>query len=225
MKRLIILFVCLSFVIKSFAGGPQYFEHVKSLYAQERYNEAIQGFTICINLYSDELKGEDLNGWIKKCHESIRRQQEEKDRRVREQILYAERKAEHERHQRQIEELNLIFISTNARTLNGNYPSMQNAIKGNLKSFEFAKTVDDAKWGVYVTANAREYNNPNGLYISYVDAIVQVINMVNGIIVFEQEYSQKGGHAKDYSEAVKVAYNKIIKQISYDIIESVNNET
>ena len=115
----------------------------------------------------------------------------------------------------------MVFISTNARTLTANYPNMQSAIKGNLTSFEFAEKEDDAKWGIYVTANAREYNNPNNLYIAYVDGIARVVDLINGVIMFEQEYSQKGGHAKDYSEAVKVAYNKIVKKISLDVIEVI----
>ncbi|MBP5721288.1 MAG: hypothetical protein J6W82_09550 [Bacteroidales bacterium] len=217
MKKFFSIVICLMLAIPSFADGLQYLAHCKSLYNSGRYEEAKQGFTLC-KVY-DDIDDVEMDGWIAKCESAITARKNKAAAAARKAA--AERQAAFEESQRQREMRNLVFISTNARTLTANYSNMQSAIKGNLKSFEFAKKEDDAKWGIYVTANAREYNNPNGLYIAYVDGIAQVIDLVNGVIVFEQEYSQKGGHANNYSEAVKVAYNKVINEISQDLLEAI----
>lgn len=217
MKKLLSIVIGLMLTLPSFADGLQYLGHCKNLYKSGRYEEAKQGFTLC-KVY-DDIDDAEMDVWIAKCESAITAKKNRAAAAARK--AEAERQAAYEESQRQREERNLVFISTNARTLTANYPNMQSAIKGNLTSFEFAEKEDDAKWGIYVTANAREYNNPNNLYIAYVDGIAQVVDLINGVIVFEQEYSQKGGHAKDYSEAVKVAYNKIVKQISLDVIEAI----
>ncbi|MBR5677798.1 MAG: hypothetical protein IKX20_06645 [Paludibacteraceae bacterium] len=215
-KRLTTFAVCLILATPLFADGLHYFNHCKSLYSNGRYEEAKQGFTLC-KVY-DDVNSADMDAWIAKCDQAIEAKKNKAFAVAKK--LAAERQAAYEERQREREERNLVFISTNARTLSANYSSMQSAIKGNLQQYHFAKSEEDAKWGVYVTANAREYStpdtNPAGVFIVYVDAVCQIIDLLTGEIVFEQEYFQKRGFA-NLAMAVELAYKDLVKAVSNDI--------
>ena len=209
MKKLFSVLICVLLALPLFADGIQYFNHCKSLYNSGRFEEAKNGFTIC-KVY-DDIDKASLDVWISKC----------------ERKLELKRQAARQLAQKRIEEREAnkyVYFSTDARTTNNNYPAFQSAIKGNLKHCNFVKSEEDAKWGIYVTANAREYNNPEGLFVAYVDCIVQVVNLISGVVIYEQYYSQKGGHAKSYEDAIRVAYNKLIRIIPVEIEETLNGE-
>ena len=206
MKKILLLLSCLILALPLYADGLQYLNHCKSLYNSGRYEEAKHGFTIC-KVY-DDIDNAALDAWISKCEKKIelKRQAAKQD---------AQKKLEER------EANKYVVISTDARALTSNYSCFQSAIKGNLKQLRFVKLEDDAKWGIYITANARKYNNPDGLFVAYVDCIVQVVDLVSGVVLFEQYYSQKGGHAKSYEDAAKNAYGKLIPIVSNDIKEVI----
>ena len=220
-RRLTTCAVCLVLATPLFADGLHYFNHCKSLYSNGRYEEAKQGFTLC-KVY-DDVNSADMDAWIAKCDQAIEAKKS-KAAAVAKQLA-AERKSVFEEKQRLRAERDLIYIATNARTLTSDYSSMHSAIKGRLKPFHFSKNEEESKWGVYVTANTREYSSPAtnsaGAYIVYVDAVCQIVNLLSGDIIFEQEYSQKSGFANQ-SKAIEMAYRDIVKTISSDIIEAIN---
>ena len=71
MRRIILTLFAVFFAITALANGPEYFLHVRGLYEQRRYEEAIQGFGICKWLYSDELSTNNIDDWIAKCNKGI----------------------------------------------------------------------------------------------------------------------------------------------------------
>lgn len=229
MKHLFLLLISWLIALNAFAGGIQYFEHVKSLYAQERYTEALQGFKICLNLYSDELDVEDLNNWISKCNERITQKQKETQERIKNQTFAAERKAVYNRKQREREEKKLILVSTNAMALDADYPAMQSAIKGFLSDagFKFTDNQELACWSVYVTAKAYEcaYSEDEQVYYSSVNACVKIENNISGEIVYENEISDVIGYnIHSYAKAVPSAYKKLNKELGEIIVKNINKQ-
>ena len=51
MRKLGILMISILISVTAYADGIQYFDHVRSMYEQGRYEEALQGFTACKKLY------------------------------------------------------------------------------------------------------------------------------------------------------------------------------
>lgn len=222
MKRILSIVIGLMLALPSFADGLQYLGHCKSLYNSGRYEEAKQGFTLC-KVY-DDIDDAEMDVWIAKCESAITAKKNRAAAAARK--AETERQAAFEESQKLRKERNLIYVSTNARTLSADYPNMQSAIKGNLRPYHFAKTEEDARWGIYVTANAREQINPEvntGLkdaHFVYADGILQIIDLLSGEICFEQDYSPKFA-STNLDISVKRAYKDLIDAISTDILKTI----
>lgn len=238
MKRMSILTIslCIS-IATAYADGVQYFEHVKSLYEQERYEEAIQGFTACQNLYSDELDVASLNDWIGKCKTKIseknaaiqaKRQAEiaEAEQRANEAKLAEERKA-YEIKQKERAEKKLLFVSSNAFLFDKEYTGMHQAIKGyiaNNSEQQFTDNPDMALWNVYVTANAYEYSHAeNGVFYSNVVAYIKVINEITNVTIYEDEVIVRKGSSMNYKVAAETAYRNLNKEIGIRILQKLES--
>ena len=221
MKRIFIILSLILLSMPMFADGFQYFDHCKKLYKNSRYEEAKEGFTLC-RVYA-ELNNSDMDVWIAKCDKAIAVKKEQA--KIEAQRIAAARKIAFEEHQKQRREKNLIYISTNARTLTADYSSMHSAIKGNMQQFHFSDKEIDARWGVYITANAREQISPftesQGFHNIYVDGVVKIIDLLSGEIFFEKEYSSKFNQT-NISIAVRKAYDKIVDEMSSDIVVKID---
>lgn len=213
MKRLVLLIISVFIGIVAYADGVEYFEHVKSLYRQGRYEEAKQGFVSCKTYYSDELNVSSINEWIRLCQSKInerkaaikaRRQAEiaETKRRAEEARLAAERRAEearlaeerraYEARQQERKEKKLLYVSSNAFIFDKEYTGMHQAIKGYIAENSEQRFTDDpemAYWCVYITANAYEYNyvKEEQTCYSVVYACVLVRNEITNEIIYENE--------------------------------------
>lgn len=140
------------FAITALADGPEYFRHVRGLYEQGRYEEAIQGFGICKWLYSDELSTQNIDEWITKCNKGI------EDRKAaaaakRARAAAAERAAIEERKAARLKN-KLVYIKTDVWTLDSPYPQYSSDIIGHLEDagYHFTDNQEDALWSVYITA-------------------------------------------------------------------------
>lgn len=234
MKRLVLLIISVFIGIVAYADGIEYFEHVKSLYQQGRYEEAKQGFVSCKTYYSDELNVSSINEWISLCQSKInernaaiqaRRQAEitETKRRADEARLAAERKAYEVKQQERIEK-KLLYVSSNAFIFNKEYTGMHQAIKGYIAENSEQRFTDDSEmayWGVYVTANAYEYNISNNTYFSKVTAYIKITNEITKETIYESEVIAKGGSSMNYTVAAEKAYRNINKDIGIRIVEQL----
>ena len=72
MRKLGILMISILISVTAYADGIQYFDHVRSMYEQGRYEEALQGFTACKKLYYDELDIASIDKWINTCNSKIK---------------------------------------------------------------------------------------------------------------------------------------------------------
>lgn len=246
MKRLVLLIISVFIGIVAYADGIEYFEHVKSLYQQGRYEEAKQGFVSCKTYYSDELNVSSINEWIRLCQSKInerkaaiqaRRQAEitETKRRADEARLAAERKAYEVKQQERIEK-KLLYISSNAFLFDKEYLGMHQAIKGYIADNSEQRFTDDpemAYWCVYVTANAYEFsslpigsdpNSKNAWFTSKVVAYIKIINEITNETLYEGEIIQSDARNRstiDYKHSAEKAYRLINVEIGNRIFKQI----
>ena len=217
MKRIILSFMAVFFAITALADGPEYFRHVRGLYEQGRYEEAIQGFGICKWLYSDELSTQNMDEWITKCNKGI------EDRKAaaaakRARAAAAERAA-YEAKQRAREENKLIYIACDALNLNGVEFDLASVITHNVQKqtkLLFTKNPDDAYYYVYVSAISRKHNLDKGVYYSNVVANVSVTNMKD-VIYFADRIEDTQGNTRNYEKAAELCYAMIGNDIGDEI--------
>lgn len=234
MKKLGTLLISIFISVSAYADGIQYFDYVRSLYEQGRYEEAIQGFNACKKLYYDELDIASIDNWVGKCNIKIkernaaiqaRRQAEIADakRRADEARLAEERKA-CEIRQQERKEKKLLYVSSNAFLFDAEYTGMHQAIKGYITDNSEQRFTDDSEmayWCVYVTANAYEYNISNNTYFSNVTAYIKITNEITKETIYENEVVEKGGSSMSYTVAAEKAYRNINKNIGIRIIEQL----
>lgn len=224
MKRLVLLIISVFIGVVAYADGIEYFEHVKSLYQQGRYEEAKQGFVSCKTYYSDELNVSSINKWIRLCQSKINERKAAIQAKRQAEIAEAQRKAYEAKQQERIEK-KLLYVSSNAFIFNKEYTGMPQAIKGYIADNSEQRFTDDpemAYWCVYVTANAHEYSIDNGgIHYSHVVAYIKISNEITKETIYESEVVVKGGSSMNYTVAAEKAYRNINKDIGSKIIEQL----
>lgn len=224
MKRLVLLIISVFIGVVAYADGIEYFEHVKSLYQQGRYEEAKQGFVSCKTYYSDELNVSSINEWIRLCQSKINERKAAIQAKRQAEIAEAQRKAYEAKQQERIEK-KLLYASSNAFIFNKEYTGMPQAIKGYIADNSEQRFTDDpemAYWCVYVTANAHEYSIDNGgIHYSHVVAYIKISNEITKETIYESEVVVKGGSSMNYTVAAEKAYRNINKDIGNKIIEQL----
>lgn len=224
MKRLVLLIISVFIGVVAYADGIEYFEHVKSLYQQGRYEEAKQGFVSCKTYYSDELNVSSINKWIRLCQSKINERKAAIQAKRQVEIAEAQRKAYEAKQQERIEK-KLLYVSSNAFIFNKEYTGMPQAIKGYIADNSEQRFTDDpemAYWCVYVTANAHEYSIDNGgIHYSHVVAYIKISNEITKETIYESEVVVKGGSSMNYTVAAEKAYRNINKDIGSKIIEQL----
>lgn len=224
MKRLVLLIISVFIGVVAYADGIEYFEHVKSLYQQGRYEEAKQGFVSCKTYYSDELNVSSINKWIRLCQSKINERKAAIQAKRQAEIAEAQSKAYEAKQQERIEK-KLLYVSSNAFIFNKEYTGMPQAIKGYIADNSEQRFTDDpemAYWCVYVTANAHEYSIDNGgIHYSHVVAYIKISNEITKETIYESEVVVKGGSSMNYTVAAEKAYRNINKDIGSKIIEQL----
>lgn len=218
--------------VTAYADGIQYFDHVRSMYEQGRYEEALQGFTACKKLYYDELDIASIDKWINTCNSKIKERnaavQAKRQAEIAKAKLAEERRA-HEEKQKKIVEKKLLFISSNAFLFDKEYTGMHQAIKGYIADNSEQKFTDDpemAYWCVYITANAYEYSHINEVYNANVVAYIKVVDAITNEIIYEGETYIRKGSSRGYEYAAQLAYSisnkdNIVKIVGTKIMEQL----
>ena len=112
-----------------------------------------------------------------------------------------------------------VYLTCQASTLTGNYPSLAKQVKGelNLLGCSFLNDAEGADWVITISAIAREYNTQTWgkvtSYVAFVDASLSVQKTATNQIVYEDQISVKGSHTLNYDEAVRAAYKDLIPQL------------
>lgn len=212
MRRLLITLLILMLPLCTNAQGSSgvaYFIHVQDLYDAREYELALKGFMHCLEKHRADIPVAKCEQYIVECKSQI-----EKNRQAR---LKAQRAIEERKAVRLSNKL--IYIKTDAWTLDAPYPQYSYDIIGHLEDagYRFTDKQEDALWSVYITA-ATNKRAPDEINTNY---IVDVIAFYK--IVYEDDQTiPSGGEGRraasgrgmiNYSIAAEAAYGKLCEPI------------
>lgn len=120
-----------------------------------------------------------------------------------------------------------IYLMCKADIFGSTYSALKGEIQGELSKMgcTFVPSADKSDWAIYVTAKAREYNAANfgstTTYFAYVDVEIVVEKTTTGQRIFEDAFSEKGGHTHNFEQAARQAYKDISPKISKIVKEQI----
>ena len=120
-----------------------------------------------------------------------------------------------------------ICIQCDASIFGTNYPTLSSTLQGHLSKLgcNFVSDPSTADWVVDISAQAREYNTMTmgnvSTYFVYVDANVSVTKTATGQRVYENMFTEKGGHTHNYEQAARDAYKYVTPKICQVVEEQV----
>ena len=120
-----------------------------------------------------------------------------------------------------------ICIQCNASIFGTNYPTLSSTLQGHLSKLgcNFVSDPSSADWVIEIQSQAREYNVMTmgnvTTYFVYVDASVSVTKTATGQRVYENMFSEKGGHTHNYNQAARDAYKYLTPKICQTVEEQV----
>ena len=120
-----------------------------------------------------------------------------------------------------------ICIKVHATAFDSPYPALQEELKGALSQLgcNFVTDPSTADWVIDISATAREYNKVAtgniSTYFAYVDATISITKTATGQRVYENMFTEKGGHTHNYQQAARDAYKYLTPKISQVVREQV----
>lgn len=120
-----------------------------------------------------------------------------------------------------------IYLTCSSDMFGSSYAALQDKLKGVLSESgcNFANTRETADYSITVKCTSRKYNTvPFGKgysYVSYVDASISIDNVVASQRIYENIVSIKGVHIINYTEAARVAYDKVGQQLGPVILKNI----
>ena len=120
-----------------------------------------------------------------------------------------------------------ICIQCDASIFGTNYPTLSSTLQGHLSKLgcNFVSDPTTADWVIEIQSQAREYNVMTmgnvSTYFVYVDASVSVTKTATGQRVYENMFTEKGGHTHNYEQAARDAYKYLIPKICKAVEEQV----
>ena len=120
-----------------------------------------------------------------------------------------------------------ICIQCDASIFGTNYPTLSSTLQGHLSKLgcNFVSDPSTADWVIEIQSQAREYNVMTmgnvTTYFVYVDANVAVTKTATGQRVYENMFTEKGGHTHNYNQAARDAYKYVTPKICQVVEEQV----
>ena len=123
-----------------------------------------------------------------------------------------------------VNELETLILSSELIYLK--YPSAYNegdqlimsGVKANLanKGLRFTTNEDRALWYITINSKSRNQNEVYGIFFSYVDVEVNLVNQKNAQQIYQEVLTQKGGDTS-YEKATRKAYTEVGKKIGENL--------
>ncbi len=116
-----------------------------------------------------------------------------------------------------------IFLESSLSLFDEKAPAIDSAIKAQLANagYRFVSNKKEALWHIKIKASARQFNQAQGFFFSYVDAQVSVVNTMQNKEIYGNNISTKGGHTISYSEAARKAYRELSKKTINNLINNL----
>ena len=112
-----------------------------------------------------------------------------------------------------------ICFRADAKIFNSAYPDLQAELQGHLSKLgcNFVTAPSTADWVIDIAAQAREHNVMTmgnvSTYFVYVDANIAITKTATGQRVYENMFSEKGGHTHNYDQAARDAYKYLLPKL------------
>ena len=120
-----------------------------------------------------------------------------------------------------------IYLVCNAYLFGTDYMPLKGEIQGELSKLgcTFVGSASQSDWAIYVTSTAREYNTVeyggNKTYYVYVDVKVVIEKTSTKQRIYENQWSEKGGHTLSNEQAARAAYKEIAPKVSEIIKQQI----
>ena len=120
-----------------------------------------------------------------------------------------------------------ICLRADAKIFNSAYPALQAELQGHLSKIgcNFVTDPNTADWVIDILAQAREYNTMTmgnvSTYFVYVDANIAITKTATGQRVYENMFSEKGGHTHNYEQAARDAYKYLLPKLREVLDEQI----
>ena len=120
-----------------------------------------------------------------------------------------------------------IYLRADAKIFNSSYPALQAELQGYLSKLgcNFVTDPSTADWVIDISAQAREYNTMTmgnvSTYFVYVDANIAITKTATGQRVYENMFSEKGGHTHNYEQAARDAYKYLLPKLRNVLDEQI----
>ncbi|MBP6872988.1 MAG: hypothetical protein KBC43_13340 [Bacteroidales bacterium] len=115
----------------------------------------------------------------------------------------------------------IVFVQSSEDIFGSPSEILANALKRDLKGCSFTADESASDWKVTIDAKAREYSYTNGFYFSYADVVLSLMKTRTGQLVYQEEFSQKGG-GSDYRKAARKAMEEAATVVSGKIGAEIN---
>lgn len=120
-----------------------------------------------------------------------------------------------------------IHMAVDASLFGTTYSALLSALQGELSQLgcTFVSSPAESDWAITVSANAREYNKVTtgniATYFVYVDATVSIVKTPTSQRVYEDIFTEKGGHTHNYEQAAREAYRHLTPELCNAIIAQI----
>lgn len=120
-----------------------------------------------------------------------------------------------------------ICLKADAKIFSTAYPALQAELQGHLSKLgcNFVTDPSTADWVIDIAAQAREYNTMTmgnvSTYFVYVDANIAITKTATGQRVYENMFSEKGGHTHNYEQAARDAYKYLLPKLREVLDEQI----
>ena len=120
-----------------------------------------------------------------------------------------------------------ICLKADAKIFSSAYPALQAELQGHLSKLgcNFVTDPSTADWVIDIAAQAREYNTMTmgnvSTYFVYVDANIAITKIATGQRVYENMFSEKGGHTHNYEQAARDAYKYLLPKLRNVLDEQI----
>lgn len=216
--------------------GHSYFNSVVVMFNEGKYNNAKDGFQICIDKFSAVVSEKNCREYIRLCEEKIEdsKRKAAAERAAIERAAVAEREAKAKAIQKRVED-RLVRVESNAYLFGKEY-DMHSAVKGVLSDagFKLTDNTNASRWTVYITCCAYEDDEVpktdlNGSYLEYwsgINARVKIVDDINDNIIYENEILDEYGNDfcdwdKSYNKAALNVYAQLKDYIGRIIVKRI----
>lgn len=117
----------------------------------------------------------------------------------------------------------IVFVKSKETNFGQSVNILAPKLKAELSAHgcSFTPTLQNADWTLTINASTREGNSVDGLCFSFLDAEISLVENRTGKEIYSNNFTNLKGGALDYNTAGRKAYETGLKQITDEIVKSL----